>query len=48
MTTTQIVLSAAFTSMAATLTAWAIDALMEARRKRAKEIARCARVKWDR
>lgn len=45
MTPSQIILAAALTCALATFTAWAIDAWMEARRVRAKELARAARFK---
>lgn len=43
MTPTQIILAAALTCTLATFTAWALDAWMEARRVRAKALARAAR-----
>lgn len=48
-TTKTIIEAGAFASLAATLTAWAIDAWMEKRRLRAKALARAAKFsKWDR
>ena len=44
MTPSHIIVAAAMTCIAASLTAWAIDAWMEARRQRAKELARVARI----
>ena len=45
--TKTIIEAAAATCAAATLTAWAIDAWMEKRRVRARNLERAARIRWD-